>query len=171
MFFCNRTKFRSCCLYNDKIQVLKFLLDADLVDIYGRGWDQSIFFEKHRSSIKGPIKDKNSIISQYKFYLCIENRRFPGYLTENIYDALFAFSIPIYLGDPAIDKTIPKDCYIDLRDFGDYDALVRYLTTMSTSMYDNYIQNIKSFVESYDNTIFTCNQFASLILKQVKKYS
>ena len=110
------------------MKVLQALLDADLVDIYGRGWDQSIFSKQYSSSIMGSIKDKASVMRKYKFSLCMENMRFPGYLTEKIYDSLFAFSIPIYLGDPEIDNKIPKNCYIDLRDFSNYDDL-HYLTS------------------------------------------
>ena len=163
-------KFRSCCLYNAKMKVLKSLLDGDLVDIYGRGWDKSIFFKQYPSSIMGPNKDKQSVICNYKFSLCIENMSFPGYLTEKIYDSLFAFSIPIYLGDPEIDKKIPKNCYIDLRDFSNYNDLVNYLKYMPDQLYDDYILNIKKFVDSYETTTFTCKQFASLISNQVKNY-
>jgi len=162
--------FRSMCLYKDKMKVLKHLLDFNLIDIYGRGWDTCSLFRDYRSHFKGPVADKHAVISKYKFSLCIENMKFPGYLTEKIYDALFAYTIPIYLGDPDIDKQIPENCYIDLRKFVDYQDLISYLENMPRPVFDDYIQSIKMFVDTYEKKTFTCQKFGELIADKVEEY-
>jgi len=49
-----------------------------------------------------------SIYSQYKFIICFENSKTPGYVTEKIFNVFASGSIPIYDGAPNItDYIIP----------------------------------------------------------------
>jgi hypothetical protein len=46
-----------------------------------------------------------------------------GYVTEKIFDCLYAGTIPLYLGAKDIDNLIPTDAYIDCRKFMSLDEM------------------------------------------------
>lgn len=50
---------------------------------------------------RGPVLDKIYTLSQYKYTLIIENE--PDYVSEKLFDAIFAKTIPIYIG-PNLDR-------------------------------------------------------------------
>ena len=54
---------------------------------------------------------------QYRFSICYENASYPGWLTEKMLDAMFAGSVPVYLGDPEVAKLVPTEAFIDKRLF------------------------------------------------------
>ena len=52
------------------------------------------------------------VFSQYKFIVSFENSHNPGYITEKIFNALLAQTIPIYDGAPDIDEFINRQRFI-----------------------------------------------------------
>lgn len=66
----------------------------------------------------------------YHYNICVENSRYPGYVTEKIWHAMAAGCIPVYIGAPDVDVMIPPDLYIDLRrlDLGQARDLMRAQT-------------------------------------------
>ena len=86
---------------------------------------------------------KRKAISNYQFYLAFENTIEPGYVTEKVYDALLAGTVPVYLGDSSFcKKLIPlPNAVIYLDDFdGKVEQLVeklKYLSTNETA-YEEY---------------------------------
>ncbi|KAB7887432.1 hypothetical protein GBG19_10625 [Poseidonibacter ostreae] len=68
--------------------------------------------------------------------MCYENARdIPGYITEKIFDSFFAGCVPVYLGADNITEHIPKECFIDKREFDTYEKLYKYLKNMSDEEY------------------------------------
>ncbi|WP_226896450.1 glycosyltransferase family 10 domain-containing protein [Poseidonibacter ostreae] len=59
----------------------------------------------------------------------------PGYITEKIFDSFFAGCVPVYLGADNITEHIPKECFIDKREFDTYEKLYKYLKNMSDEEY------------------------------------
>jgi len=57
-----------------------------------------------------PIEDKFEVFSRYQFALCFENDLYPGYVTEKVFDAWGAGSIPLWWG-------IDRGGYLDDRAF------------------------------------------------------
>lgn len=82
-----------------------------------------------------------------------------GYVTEKIFDAFYALTIPIYWGAPNVTSYIPSNCFIDMRNFKNYDELYAFLTTMDEKSYNEYLTNIQLFLES--------NAFKSFCVKNV----
>jgi hypothetical protein len=54
-----------------------------------------------------------NIFNKYKFIFVAENSINDGYITEKIFNCLFAQCIPIYLGSHKIDYFFNKDCFIN----------------------------------------------------------
>jgi hypothetical protein len=59
------------------------------------------------------VPEKLPFISRYQFHLCFENNRHPGYLTEKLFDSLFAGSVPVYEGDPRASEWFDEKSYLD----------------------------------------------------------
>lgn len=57
---------------------------------------------------------KYLIVSQYKFSLCPENTRYPGYVTEKLFHAKTAGAIPIYSGSNNCYGDFNPNSYIDI---------------------------------------------------------
>jgi hypothetical protein len=45
-----------------------------------------------------PVKDKDSVLRNYKFNICFENDEFPGYVTEKPFEAWLNGCIPVWRG-------------------------------------------------------------------------
>lgn len=128
-------------------------------NFYGKGWDKPIAWDfkerffgiKKYSSYKGELKaDKIKTLSNYKFCICFENAVAPGYITEKIFDCFKARCVPIYWGAPNIMNFINKDCFIDFREFIDYENLLQYLRNISQKKYNTYLEAIEEFLHSQD---------------------
>ena len=85
---------------------------------------------------------KRSALAQYQFYLAFENTIEPGYVTEKVFDALKAGTVPVYLGPsddcrrllPHPDAAIFADDFIEYRGRtvrGGVEALAAYLIRLS----------------------------------------
>lgn len=121
-------------LYSKRIEVLSELSAFGRVDLYGRGWEKwwsrsSMWlpYWKHRRKLmsiyKGPCISKYEVLSNYSFALCFENMAMRGYVTEKIFDCLYAGTIPLYLGASDILDLLPEHAYIDCRKFSSWDAM------------------------------------------------
>jgi hypothetical protein len=103
---------------------------------------------------QGIAQNKLEVLRNYRFSLCLENDNHPvwcrGYITEKIFDCLYAFTVPIYLGDPDVTHTIPPECFIDLRDFDSLESLDKHLASMTDTEYAQRLDAIARFLQQYD---------------------
>jgi len=158
-------------IYPVRKNLVARLATKKIIDLYGKGWDS----DKDgavRAAYKGLVASdgKLSTLSKYKFTLCFENAIFPGYVTEKIFDALLAGSVPIYLGDPTIAQSVPTNTFIDARDFIDADSLHRYLDGMPEEIYEQYRKAGKEFLTSPAFEEFNYKSFVEKVLKLIKSY-
>jgi alpha(1,3/1,4) fucosyltransferase len=65
----------------------------------------------------GMWNSKREYISEYKFTISFENYTYPGYHTEKILDPMLAGSIPIYIGNPEIEKHFNHESFIHGRKY------------------------------------------------------
>lgn len=71
---------------------------------------------------------KIEIAKQYHYIFCPENSNTESYVTEKVYDALRAGSVPIYFGAPDIERFIPHpDAIIQANKFASPAELANYL--------------------------------------------
>ncbi len=144
-------------LYSERIKSMEFFehsIQSNFV-IYGRGWNkpkkynlsEKIFGFKKYSNYKGEIDNKIELLSNFKYCLCFENLTdVNGYITEKIFDCLKAKCVPVYWGATDITDYIPKNCFIDYRDFGSYKELLDFLTSLDETAYNKYIRNIQQLL-------------------------
>jgi alpha(1,3/1,4) fucosyltransferase len=75
---------------------------------------------KTPTSSRGKInwqKDKLNFLKDYKFTIAFENSISDGYTTEKLTHAMQAGSIPIYFGNPSIEREFNTESFINIRDF------------------------------------------------------
>lgn len=146
-------------LYSKRIEVMCQLAPFGLIDLYGRNWEKwysraSMWlpYWKNRSTLmsiyKGSCDSKLDILSQYDFCLCFENMSMNGYVTEKIFDCLYAGTIPIYLGAHDIQDLIPEHVYIDFRQFKTIEALREFILHMTLTDKLRYKQAGRDFLNS-----------------------
>lgn len=70
----------------DRLRLIEGLSRLGEVDVYGR------------AGKLGPVTDKVSVASKYRFMICPENDLFPGYVTEKVVDAWASGCVPIWWG-------------------------------------------------------------------------
>jgi hypothetical protein len=63
---------------------------------------------------------KRAYLSKFKFTVAMENSRRPGYVTEKLFDAFDADTVPIYWGDPALEAIVNKDAVVWIE--GDWEG-------------------------------------------------
>lgn len=63
------------------------------------------------------IHRKVKILSRYKFYLAFENLAVDDYVSEKIFEGLFAGTVPVYRGASTISRFMPSnDSFINAND-------------------------------------------------------
>ena len=85
---------------------------------------------------------KTDFMSSYKFSVCFEHTSYPGYVTEKIYSALWAASVPIYKGAPDIASYINPKCFINVNDFPNDKAAIDHIMKVDRSpeLHQSYLR-------------------------------
>lgn len=156
-------------LYSKRAEaVMYFQKNCVEFDLYGNYWP-----ETHKSSYVKPVsrEEKLNVINKYKFlisYDSIKNQN--GYISEKIFDCFKAKTIPVYWGADNIEKYIPKNCFIDKREFENYDDLLNYLNSMTEEEYEFRIREIEKYLKSdIYNKYFSSVSAATVLYKELKK--
>lgn len=76
------------------------------------------------NNIGGRIKNKIEFESKYKFSIAFENSSRSGYTTEKIVTAFAARTIPVYWGDPSIERYFNKKRFINCNNFNNFEDVV-----------------------------------------------
>ena len=177
-------------LYSKRVEFVRWFEEKHLdeFDLYGTNWDKRDFgrsfigkvfnrisffrkiFFKPFKSYKGLVESKNDTYRNYKFTICYENiKEESGYITEKIFDAFFAGCIPIYWGAKNIQDHIPKECFIDKRNFNSYEEIFEYIKKMNEKTYMAYLDSIEIFLNSSKADEFRAEVFAKTIVDEIIK--
>jgi len=101
------------------------------VDFYGK-----LFNNRQLTEDRGP-ESKLEAVARYPFCIAFENSISADYVTEKVFDALRAGSIPVYFGAANVDEFVPEGSYIDAGAFGggrELGAYLRYLSAHPAEM-------------------------------------
>ncbi len=124
------------------------------LEIYGNKWpagyalDNSGFgFEKQRPW----WVEKIEMLKCYKFNLCFENTAEPYYVTEKIWHAIQAYSLPIYSSfNSSIYETFPENSFIDAVQFKNIDELLDHVQTMSA---EEYLERLNRCIDVFNKSL------------------
>lgn len=86
--------------------------------------------------------DKINFIANYRFTIAFENASKPWYISEKIFPALLAGSIPIYWGCPRIEQYINPNSFINCHNFDSLDAVIKEVIRVDNdpSLYETYFR-------------------------------
>ena len=177
-------------LYSERVKAIQWFEAHALPDfkLYGNGWkvpqkrlgrlgklryrlEKFIPWITGRPvfpSYQGPAKTKYEVLSRTKFCICYENARdIPGYITEKIFDCLFAGCVPVYWGDAQISQSIPSACFIDFRKFGSYEELYQYLRLMTAEEFSGYQKAARDFLMGPGFLPFRSQSFANAVVQKL----
>lgn len=182
-------KFLLKDLYKERIKLYKWFEKNAPFDfsLYGRGWDGPIKNRLYKNGFlfaisnklnykpnkfskiyKGPIESKSYVLQKYKYCICYENVAcLNGYITEKIFDSMFSGSVPIYWGANNISQYIPKECFIDRRNFADDNALYEFLKSIDEQKYISYQKAANDFLEANAFNKFSSEYFAKTIAYEI----
>ncbi len=142
--------------------------------LIGKGWSKiapKIYRGLSRRpfpSYRGRVQRKHDTLVQHRFSICYENvSDLPGYITEKIFDSFFAGCVPVYWGASNVFDYIPRECFIDRREFPDHEGLYSFLKAMSEADYIKYQRAIQTFLASPSAARFYGEAFASNIVEVV----
>ena len=155
-------------LYPKRIEAIQWFQQNAMFDfdLWGRGWPIQSF-----PVCKGVTSNKLHTYGKYRFAITYENcDNAPGYISEKILDAFMAGIVPIYFGAPNVTEHIPEECFIDMRNFSNYEDLYKYLKSVSYVRYRDYMEAIDSFIRSDKANQFDSNEEVKDLLRLIGSY-
>ncbi len=151
-----------------RLEMLDFFstLGSDALHLYGVPPPQYRNSDMDKGLIPGFYsgEEKLHVLKNYKFCICFENTHTtPGYITEKIFDAFAAGCVPIYWGPNNIEQYVPDNCFIDYRKFENNQKMYEYITSMTALEYEQYIENIRIFLQSDKAYLFSQENFERIL--------
>lgn len=161
---CNKYSSLEGELYSERRNLIAFFDKTPGLDfeLFGKGWSGQ------SKNYQGAIDKKVDVLKYYRFCFAYENiQSVPGYITEKIFDCFQAGTVPIYWGAPNISKYIPPGCFIDRTQFESQEALYHYLKTLSESEYEQYMENIRQFLDSDAAKLYSKEHFIQTFMEMI----
>lgn len=173
----NKMSNRKGSIYSERIKAIHFFEKnhPDKFDLYGIGWNKPKtklqrwfpFLTPQYKTYKGDVLEKGAVFSKYKFAICYENQCVKGYITEKIFDCFHGGCVPIYLGADNIAQYIPSNTFIDKRNFATYEELMNFLERIDEKQYNQYIENIKDYLNSEQCKQFSTENYINIMVNQL----
>lgn len=142
-------------------------------DLFGIKWNKPAtlwqkrlpFLVEKYASYRGACGNKIETLSKYKFTLAYENmNNANGYITEKIFDALLAKTVPIYWGAENIGEYVSPKAFIDRRDFKNDTELASYLVTVNEEKYTEMLEAGQEYLRSEKFSKFLPVHFCDQII-------
>lgn len=191
----NRSTNKICVdeLYSERVRVIDFYnkFFPERFALFGAGWNLppqppglaysalykilrklSINLRRPLTVYRGLCEDKDRTLNNTKFNFCFENAEgLRGYITEKIFDCFFSGCVPIYCGARDIENYIPKEAFINYRDFNSLCELHLFLESMSEKSYREYVDAALNFINSEKFKNFTSKNFSLSIANNIHSYA
>lgn len=122
-------------LHRLRRDLVEVFFDEGLAVVSGRDWPARFgAAEDDFQSVGYDWSDRKlAKMTRYWFALSIENTLHPYYVTEKIWQAVVAGSLPLYYGagGSTIYEDFPRDSFIDVAEFTSTKSLLSYLQMMT----------------------------------------
>jgi hypothetical protein len=150
------------------------------LDVYGGNWDgrkhgwyYRFFPDPPYKAAKGVYRaEKLSLLSRYRFVLAYENYvSDEGYISEKLFDALYAGAVPVYLGEREITDYVDPDCFVDVRQFKNEIQLLKSLQGCSQEQWQRMRDAGKNYLQSAHIKAFQPRRYAEMLLQTVLSLS
>ena len=145
----------------------------DSSDVFGGNW-QGLASGWFRKFVKEPpyqnyrgsfAADKMTLLQNYRFAFCYENYSSnEGYISEKIFDALYAGVVPVYLGDTRVQDYIPPSCFVDARAFKNDIEILHHLGSVPEDAWTKMREAGKAFVQSHEGSLFQPRYYANTLM-------
>lgn len=176
-------------LFTERARTVAWFAERNEINLYGKGWNEPSKrmgktwlpwtlrrwlekFEARRQQLwpdpllaaarrayRGPAASKAEVLGEHTFALCYENMILKGWITEKIFDCFFAGAIPVYWGEPEVERYVPPSCFIDRRQFKDNAQLRDFLKSLKPEAIRTYKENARAFLASPAYVPFTKEAF------------
>jgi alpha(1,3/1,4) fucosyltransferase len=149
----------------------------DALDLFGRGWegrDIGWYYRFFRDSpyrqAKGVAQeDKLQLLSRYRFVIAYENYEGNvGYISEKIFDALYAGTVPIYRGDQNIQNYVWPECFIDGRKFKDEAEMLDFVVRCPQSRWQELQAAGQQYLKSEQIKQFQPTHYVNSLLTAIE---
>lgn len=118
---------RNCHSNNHREDIVKSMMKRNIIH-------SASSCLRNIQSLDSPGISKVKIMARYKFYAAFENGNSEDYITEKLWLALEAGTLPIFYGSHSVYKFIPdKNAIINIDDFNTVDDLVDYILYLTTN--------------------------------------
>lgn len=158
-------------LYGKRLAVAQALsgLYGDDFDIYGPGWTDVASITVRNAARGIWPGSKLVLLGSYKFNIAFENcLNDCGYISEKMFDALLAGTVPVYLGNLRIEEFVPHKSFVDARRFSSPEALGRYLRQMPWDQWQEMHDAGAEFLRNQAPVLFGSRQYVDAVLGAVR---
>lgn len=119
------------------------------------------------------VNDKISFLKRYKFSIAFENEEYPGYTTEKILESFIANSVPIYWGNPLVEKDFNTKSFLNFYEYGSDDVLIDKIIELDNNEgeYMQYLFEspfIDNKINSFVNPDNVRKQLKKIVLTEVQ---
>ena len=174
-------------LYSRRLDMIRWYEahHHDLFDLFGTGWEapapsslimrvarrlpvlRALLAPKLRV-YRGTIGQKLDTLAGYRFSFCYENFSSPdGWITEKIFDAMFAGCVPVYWGSKSIAHHIPAACYIDASKLSEPQAIHEQLASLDDTQCNDIVDSIDSYLQSDQAAEFSVATFVTTVAQHL----
>jgi hypothetical protein len=96
---------------------------------------------KVRNNLGYRVGDKIEFLRKYKFNIAFENESYPGYTSEKLPETFAANSVPVYCGNPLIEREFNREALVNLHDFRSLTEVVDAIVELdrNDALYRQYL--------------------------------
>ena len=127
---------------------------------------------RYRNNVGGPVADKLIFQKKHKFSIAFENCSSPGYTTEKLVQSFASQTIPIYWGDPLVNKVFNTKAFINCHDYNNWDEVIERIIELDSNdkAYIAMMQQpaLLDANDSLENAFIKLGRFLEYIIDQPK---
>jgi hypothetical protein len=150
--------------------------------VYSLKWQRSLakrcpslarkLFQWPTSAYRGLLgfgEAKLQALATCEFALVPENcSSLRGYITEKIFNALFAGCIPIYQGHPEATKWLPPEAFVPMERFCSGAEMVQFLRAMTREEKEAYREAGTRFLEAGATEFFDVHKYVDVFRRHLE---